>query len=240
MAIQAIIAHSSLSELRIVAKINELLRGFQRFRVKSFEPNRELFNRLALQGQTPRTLLIGCSDSRVDPAILTDSAPGDMFVVRNVANLVPPYETTGRYHGTSAALEYAVCTLEVETIILLGHSRCGGIQALLDGYGQNDEGEGFIAPWVQIAAPAREEVLRRWPDAGREFQQRACERAGIRASLNNLLTFPFIRQRVDDGHLTLYGWYYDLENGELLQYDAEKDRFYDLYFGAAPPDAKPA
>ena len=101
-----------------------------------------------------------------------------LFVVRNVANLVPPYETTGRYHGTSAALEFAVCNLQVENIIVLGHSRCGGIRALLDGYGQNDEGEGFIAPWVQIAAPAREEVLRRWPDAGREFQQRACERAG--------------------------------------------------------------
>ncbi|MBZ4194069.1 MAG: carbonic anhydrase [Candidatus Contendobacter sp.] len=224
-----------------MAEINELLRGFQRFRIKNFEPNRELFNRLAMQGQTPRTLLIGCSDSRVDPAILTDSAPGDMFVVRNVANLVPPYETTGRYHGTSAALEFAVCNLEVENIIVLGHSRCGGIKALLKGYGQNnDEGEGFIAPWVEIAAPAREEVLRRWPDAGHEFQQRACERAGIRASLDNLLTFPFLRQRVDDGRLTLHGWYYDLENGELLQYDAEKDRFYDLYFGAEPSVANPA
>ncbi|HOB61691.1 MAG TPA: carbonic anhydrase [Candidatus Competibacteraceae bacterium] len=220
-----------------MAKINELIQGFQRFRVKSFEPNREAYNRLAMQGQSPRALVISCSDSRVDPVILTDSAPGELFVVRNVANLVPPYETSGRYHGTSAALEYAVCNLEIPSIIILGHSRCGGIHALLEGYGTNHEGEGFIAPWVQIAAPARDEVLRRWPDASKEFQQRACERAGIRTSLTNLLTFPFIRQRVEDGRLNLYGWYYDLENGELMQYDFEKDRFYDLYFGPMPTDA---
>jgi len=222
-----------------MTEINELVQGFQRFRVKSFEPNRELFNRLAMQGQTPRTLLIGCSDSRVDPAILTDSAPGDMFVVRNVANLVPPYETTGRYHGTSAALEFAVCNLNVSNIIVLGHSRCGGIRALLEGYGRNEEGEGFIAPWVQIAAPARDEVLRRWPDASSEFKQRACERAGIRTSLMNLMTFPFIRQRVEDGRVKLYGWYYDLETGELMQYDPDKDRFYDMYFGPMPADIPP-
>jgi carbonic anhydrase len=220
-----------------MTNINELLQGFQRFRVKSFEPNRQLFNRLAMQGQTPRTLLVGCSDSRVDPAILTDSAPGDLFVIRNVANLVPPHETTGRYHGTSAALEFAVCNLKVANIIILGHSRCGGIRALLEGYGENDEGEGFIAPWVKIAASARDEVLQRWPDASNEFKQRACERAGIRASLTNLMTFPFIRQRVEQGELKLYGWYYDLENGELMQYDPEKDRFYDLYFGLMPTDA---
>lgn len=214
-----------------MSTIDELMQGFHRFRLKNFEPNRELFNQLAMKGQTPRTLLIGCSDSRVDPAILTDSAPGALFVIRNVANLIPPSETGGRYHGTSAAVEYAVCNLEVDNIIVLGHSRCGGINALLEGYGENNEGEGYIAPWVQIAAPARDEVLRRWPDASREFKQRACERASIRVSLTNLLTFPFIRQRVDAGSLKLYGWYYDLENGELMQYDSEKDRFYDMYFG---------
>lgn len=213
--------------------INELLQGFQRFRVKSFQPQRETFNRLALKGQTPSTLLVSCSDSRVDPAILTDAAPGDLFVVRNVASLIPPCETGGRHHGTSAAVEFAVCNLKVRDIIILGHSHCGGISALLDGYGENNEGEGYIAPWMNIAASARDEVLQRWPDASREFKQRACERAGIRASLANLMTFPFVRQRIEAKELFLYGWYYDLENGELLQYDAEKDRFYDLYFGTS-------
>ena len=216
--------------------INELLEGFKRFRIKSFEPTRETFNRLAMQGQTPTTLLIGCSDSRVDPAILTDSAPGDLFIVRNVANLIPPCETGGRYHGTSAAVEFAVCSLQVRNIIVLGHSHCGGITALLDGYGENDEGEGYIAPWMRIAAAARDEVIGRWPDASREFKQRACERAGVRVSLANLMTFPFVRQAAESGRLKLYGWYYDLESGELLQYDAEKDRFYDLYFGINPLD----
>ena len=213
--------------------INELLQGFQRFRVKTFQPQREIFNRLALQGQTPSTLLVSCSDSRVDPAILTDAAPGDLFVVRNVASLIPPCETGGRHHGTSAAVEFAVCNLKVSHIIILGQSHCGGISALLDGYGENNEGEGYIAPWMNIAASARDEVLQRWPDASREFKQRACERAGIRTSLANLMTFPFVRQRVEAKELFLYGWYYDLENGELLQYDAEKDRFYDLYFGTS-------
>lgn len=213
--------------------INELLQGFQRFRVKTFQPQREIFNRLALQGQTPSTLLVSCSDSRVDPAILTDAAPGDLFVVRNVASLIPPCETGGRHHGTSAAVEFAVCNLKVSHIIILGHSHCGGISALLDGYGENNEGEGYIAPWMNIAASARDEVLQRWPDASREFKQRACERAGIRTSLANLMTFPFVRQRVEAKELFLYGWYYDLENGELLQYDAERDRFYDLYFGTS-------
>ena len=213
--------------------INELLQGFQHFRVKTFQPQREIFNRLALQGQTPSTLLVSCSDSRVDPAILTDAAPGDLFVVRNVASLIPPCETGGRHHGTSAAVEFAVCNLKVSHIIILGHSHCGGISALLDGYGENNEGEGYIAPWMNIAASARDEVLQRWPDASREFKQRACERAGIRTSLANLMTFPFVRQRVEAKELFLYGWYYDLENGELLQYDAERDRFYDLYFGTS-------
>lgn len=207
--------------------VTELLQGFHRFRVKYFEPHRELFNKLAMQGQTPRTLLIGCSDSRVDPVLLTDSSPGDLFIVRNVANLVPPCEQGGRYHGTSAALEYAVCHLNVEQIIVLGHSHCGGINALMDINMANDDS--YITPWVQIAASARDEVLKIWPDASREFQQRACERASIRISLGNLMTFPFIRKAFESNLLQILGWYYDLENGELMQYDSDKDRYYDMY-----------
>ncbi|PIE83529.1 MAG: carbonic anhydrase [Candidatus Contendobacter odensis] len=220
-----------------MTEIKDLIQGFQRFKFNYFEPNRELFNRLAMQGQTPRTMLIGCSDSRVDPAMLTDAAPGDLFVVRNVANLVPPYEVTGGYHGTSAALEFAVCHLKVSNIIVMGHSHCGGIKALLESGGEDGEhsegaeNDGFIAPWVKIASVARNEVLQHWSDAGHELQQRACERVSIRTSLDNLMTFPFIRQRVEEGYLQLYGWYYDLESGELMQYDPDKDRFYDLYFG---------
>lgn len=210
-------------------EIKKLLEGFQRFHARYFEQNRQLFDQLARRGQAPPTLVIGCSDSRVDPAILTDTAPGDLFVVRNVANLVPPCERAGTFHGTSAALEFAVCNLEVKNIIVLGHAYCGGIRALMEGDRQ-DKGEGFIAPWVSIASPARELVLKRWPEASKEFQQRACERASILVSLENLLTFPFVRQRVEEGRLKLYGWYFDIDSGELMQYDPERRRFHDLYF----------
>lgn len=213
-----------------MAEIEKLLQGFQRFRSRYFEQDRTLFDKLARRGQAPKTLLIACSDSRVDPAILTDAEPGDLFVVRNVANLVPPCETGGSFHGTSAALEFAVCNLEVKNIVVLGHAHCGGIQALMEGYGEQNEGEGFIAPWMQMAARARDKVLARWPEASKEFQQRACERAGILVSLENLLTFPFVRQRVEDGRLQLFGWYFDIDNGELLQYDPERRHFHDLYF----------
>lgn len=210
-------------------EIKKLLQGFQRFHARYFEQNRQLFDQLARRGQTPPTLVIGCSDSRVDPAILTDTAPGDLFVVRNVANLVPPCESGGTFHGTSAALEFAVCNLGVKNVIVLGHAYCGGIRALMEG-SQQDKGEGFIAPWVSIATPARDAVLKRWPEASKEFQQRACERASILVSLENLLTFPFVRQRVEEGSLKLYGWYFDIDSGELMQYDSERRRFHDLYF----------
>jgi carbonic anhydrase len=216
-----------------------LLEGYRTFTSQRLPTEQTRYRELSERGQSPAVMVIGCCDSRVSPEVIFDAGPGELFVVRNVANLVPPYETTGRYHGTSAALEFAVCNLNVSNIIVLGHSRCGGIRALLEGYGRNEEGEGFIAPWVQIAAPARDEVLRRWPDASSEFKQRACERAGIRTSLMNLMTFPFIRQRVEDGRVKLYGWYYDLENGELMQYDPDKDRFYDMYFGPMPADIPP-
>jgi carbonic anhydrase len=209
-------------------EIKALLQGFRRFRSKTFEENRKLFSDLVQHGQSPKTVIIGCSDSRVDPAIITEAAPGDLFVVRNVANLVPPCEETGVYHGTSAALDFAVCNLKVRNIVVLGHAHCGGIKALIQGY--DHHAEGFIGPWVKIAAAARNNVLERWPDADKEFQQRACEQASVLVSLENLLTFPFIKEAVEAGRLRLFGWYFDLENGELLQYDPEKHHFYDLCF----------
>ena len=212
-----------------MAEIEALLQGFRRFRSHYFQANRALFNQLAQRGQSPKTMVIGCSDARVDPAVITDAAPGDLFVVRNVANLVPPYENDGVHHGTSAALEFAVCNLKVNNIVVLGHAHCGGIQALLEGYGEQHEGEGFIAPWMKMALSARQKVLDRWPDDGKAVQQCACERAGILVSLDNLMTFPFVKQRVEDGRLRLFGWYFDIENGELLQYDPEKHHFHDLF-----------
>lgn len=198
--------------------INKFIAGFKQFQRSYFGENQELFDKLK-QSQQPRTLIISCCDSRVDPAILTRSEPGDLFVVRNVANLVPPCEVGGGHHGISAALEFGVCSLGVKHIIVLGHSQCGGIRALMeDSYG-SEEG-GFISQWMNIAEPAREKVRRELPHKPFDLQARACEQAAILLSLENLLSFPWIAQRVSNGTLSLHGWYFDMSQGELLGYDA--------------------
>jgi carbonic anhydrase len=203
--------------------IERFISGFRRFREDWFGAESSPFAHLA-KGQKPKTMIIACSDSRVDPAILTNCEPGDIFTVRNVANLVPPYEVNGGLHGVSAALEFAVCHLGVEHIVVLGHSGCGGINALMAGT-CGCKGGGFITSWMSIAAPAWERVLTELPDKGPELQQRAAEQAAILLSLENLHTFPWIDERVVRGELSLHGWYFDLAAGELSEYDPEKSRF---------------
>lgn len=199
--------------------IRKLIDGFGRFRAKHFETEDSLYQRLTREGQSPRIMVIACCDSRVDPAIITDCDPGDLFVVRNVANLVPPHETVGHYHGTSAALEFAVRCLNVEEVIVLGHSRCGGIRALLSGI-QGADGLGqFITPWMAIAAEARNQVLSTGAGEPDEEAARACEQAAIRISLQNLLSFQWVKERVHAGRLNLHGWYFDMEHGQLLRYN---------------------
>ncbi len=203
--------------------IAKLIKGFKRFQERYFGEERSLFS--ALKGeQKPKILVIGCSDSRVDPALLTGCAPGELFVVRNVANLVPPYEHDGAYHGVSAALEYAVCHLEVEHIIILGHSGCGGILALLDGIPLDRSSE-YISKWVGIAGRAREIVMRQMADKPFHKQAEACEQVSILVSLENLLTFPWVRNRVESGTLFLHGWYVDISTGNLFCYLPASGRF---------------
>jgi carbonic anhydrase len=203
--------------------LRKLIGGFRRFQKNYFQSDDSLFDQLRC-GQNPGVLVIGCSDSRVDPAIVTDCRPGDLFVVRNVANLVPPYEPDAKYHGVSAAVEYAVNFLRVQHVIIMGHSGCGGIDALFrsDESAKNDE---FISRWVDIARPAKEAVLRDLHSKPVELQRRACEQAAILISLENLLTFPWLAQRVRQGGLALHGWYFDLEKGELLGYNPETGVF---------------
>lgn len=196
--------------------IAKFIKGFMRFQQNYFCDEDALFAEL-ITGQNPKALVVACSDSRVDPAIITDCAPGDIFVIRNVANLIPAYEPDGRRHGVSAALEFAVRKLQVEHVIVLGHSRCGGIEALMEG-GDGDPGGDFILDWMDIAAPAREEVLRELQGKDPDKQCRACEQAAVLVSLRNLLTFPWVAARVEAGSLILHGWYFDMEKGELLGY----------------------
>lgn len=205
--------------------IEKLVDGFKRFRIHNYETNSALFDHLAKQGQSPKTIVVGCCDSRVDPAIVTDCDPGDLFIIRNVANLVPPFETSGNYHGTSAALEFGVRRLEVENIIVLGHARCGGIQALLNNTLGAEPQEGFISGWMKVASNARNRVLSRMPEDSPEMQERACEQESILVSLDNLLTFPWILERVAQRKLVLHGWYFDMERGELLRYNPGNNRF---------------
>ncbi len=202
--------------------IARLITGFRRFQKVYFRGDNELFDELK-GGQNPNTLVIGCCDSRVDPAILTDSAPGDLFVVRNVGNLVPPYEPDAGHHGISAALEYAVCGLQVQHVIILGHSQCGGIAYLMknDGAGQSE----FIGHWVGMVSAAKQEVDDRLSGKPAEVRQRACEQAAILLSLDNLLTFPWLRERAEKGELFLHGWYFDLVSGELLSYSPDAGAF---------------
>jgi len=200
-----------------------LIEGFQRFRERHFARGSVQFQDLVQFGQAPKTLVVACCDSRVDPALVLDCAPGDLFVIRNVANLVPPAENQGHYHGTSAALEFGVRNLEVQHIIVLGHAQCGGIHALLER--SVDKDESFIAGWMGIAEVARQRVERDHAEASSEVRHRACEQQAILVSLNNLMTFSWIRERVEQGRLTLHGWYFDIEHGELLGYDATSLRF---------------
>lgn len=185
--------------------LSKLLSGFQAFRETYFADAPGLFRSLNREGQKPRVLVIACSDSRVDPAILFNAAPGELFVVRNVANLVPPYQPDGQYHGTSAAIEFAVRDLEVSEILVLGHSSCGGIGALRDLARGHPENREFIGPWVAIAADA----------CAAHADAAEVEQAAIRQSVDNLRSFPWLAAREAAGLLTLHGWWFDLEAGAL-------------------------
>lgn len=205
----------------------QLIQGFARFRGTHFSAQDVMYRNLVEQGQTPKFLIVGCCDSRVDPALIFDCAPGDLFVIRNVANLVPPVEGRAGHHGTTAALEYGVRNLGVEHIIVLGHAHCGGIQTLMKTGGASDP-DSFIDDWMKLAEGARASVIQDFTDADDEQRQRACEQRAILVSLQNLHTFSWIAQRVELGTLTLHGWYFDIEQGQLLGYDAASRKFIKL------------
>ncbi|WP_298215181.1 carbonic anhydrase [Acidocella sp.] len=195
--------------------MKSLLEGYERFRHGYWQEHAEVYSLLAKEGQKPRAMVIACSDSRVAPEMIFDCAPGEIFVVRNVSALVPPYAPDDKKHGTSAALEFAVNSLNVRSIIVMGHSRCGGIQALMMGPGGGNRD--FIDSWMEIASAARQRVCDSPDLNGAEFEAQceACEHEAVRVSLANLLTFPWIKERVMDGRLTLAGLHFNVESGRL-------------------------
>jgi carbonic anhydrase len=208
-----------------VADFDALIDGYRRFRDHGWSQQRERWSRLA-EGQSPKVMIIACSDSRVDPAMIFDANPGEMFVVRNVANLVPPYEPDRSYHGVSAALEFAVTQLEVEEIIVLGHGYCGGCAAALTGqFDDAGQGEGhFIAHWIDMLTPVRDRIRAEHPELDRAAF-RAMEHEGVRISLANLRTFPWVAEREAAGTLKLHGAFFAISDGVLHVLDEESGAF---------------
>jgi len=201
---------------RTISNSIELLIARARaFRAGPYTQQQPLYNRLVREGQSPKIMMIACSDSRVDPSLIFDSEPGDIFMVRNVASLVPPCVPDESYHGTSAALEYAVLALRVEHIVVLGHGYCGGIDALLRGIDRGDPRSDFIGPWLRCAADVRDLVVERMPDSDHGKQARELEYESARQSVRNLMTFPWIQERVEAGALKLHAWHFDIAEGTL-------------------------
>ncbi len=200
----------------------DLIAGYRRFRAGRYREARDLFHRLR-DGQRPATMIIACADSRADPAMIFDAAPGELFTVRNVAALVPPYEESGGLHGVSAALEFAVTALQVKQIVVMGHGGCGGIAASLAAAADRPVGR-FIAPWVELAAEARDAVLRDESIARSDWQE-AVEQGAVGQSLKNLMTFPFVRSAVEHGALNMDGAWFSIGKGELQWRDPKTGEF---------------
>jgi carbonic anhydrase len=198
--------------------MRQLLEGYRRFRKGRWAEQRALYEQLA-EGQKPRLLVIACSDSRVDPTTIFNTRPGELFVIRNVANLVPPYEQGEGLHGTSAALEFAVRKLQVHTILVMGHARCGGVNAALDG-GESLEGTEFLSGWVALLDAAKERIPSPCHDP-----HHALERESIRVSLERLMSFPFVAAAVEAGTLSLEGALFDVSTGDLDHFDQAAGSF---------------
>lgn len=208
-------------------EIRRVVDGYKKFKKEYFEDKTHEFQNLVDNGQKPKILIIACSDSRVDPAIVTNSKPGDLFVIRNVANLVPPYEPDNGYHGTSAALEFGVCTLKVEHIIIFGHTQCGGINSIIE---QSDSSQPmwFIENWMKIAKPSCVQAINENPETEPEKLSEICGQYSLINSLKNLRTFPWINQKILDGKLSLHAWNFDLPTGTIKVYDEELQIFTEL------------
>jgi carbonic anhydrase len=193
--------------------MDALIDGYRRFRSEVWPAERARYEALARFGQSPQTMAIACSDSRVDPQTVFGAAPGEMFVLRNVGGLVPPYEPDAHYHGTSAAIEFAVRVLKVKRLVVLGHAQCGGVRAMA--LGPPPEARDFVAGWVEIARPALGGA------SGDTAPLAAIEAAVVRLSLANLRTFPWVAEAAAAGRLTLAGFRFDIETGVLSRVDAD-------------------
>ena len=202
-----------------------LERGYARFREGRYTRERRLYETLA-RGQSPRSAVLACADSRVDPAMIFDARPGELFVLRNVANLVPDYEADGAFHGTSAGLEYAVRHLKVDDIVVMGHAACGGIDACIHHFTDGSAAGPFIDPWVGLADDAFRRVRARQPAVAGDDLQHEVELESIRSSLARLRTFPFVADALAERRLRLHGAWFSIASGEMLWLDDDERDFH--------------
>lgn len=208
---------------------DSLVTGYRNFMTGRYVGERERYRVLAETGQKPQTLVIACCDSRAAPETIFDAGPGELFVVRNVANMVPPYEPDGQYHATSAALEFAVQALKVRDIIVMGHGRCGGIRAALDPNAEPLSPGDFIGKWMGLLKPAAEQIQTNSVMTAGE-RQTALERISIRNSIANLKSFPCVKILEERGKLSIHGAWFDIGNGELWIMNRETRDFERLEF----------
>jgi len=208
--------------------IRKLIQGSKRFQNKEFKKHKNTFEKLVTQGQSPKVLFIGCCDSRVLPNLITNTGPGDLFIVRNIGNFVAPYKPDEDFHSTAAAIEYAVTILEVQDIIVCGHSQCGAIGALYKQQKLENEDLVHVKTWLNLGMPAKELVEELEPNATKEDTLTMTEEISVLFQLENLMTYPTVKKRVQAGELALNGWHYDIESGEIAAYDDEKEEFLPL------------
>ncbi|KJC43066.1 carbonate dehydratase [Bradyrhizobium sp. LTSPM299] len=201
----------------------QLIDGYRTFATQRLPTEQSRYRELSERGQSPETMLIGCSDSRVSPEVIFDAGPGELFVVRNVANLVPVYQPDSGTHGVSAALEYAVNVLKVKHIVVLGHAQCGGIRAFVDKIQPLSPGD-FIGKWMQMFVKPGEVVEQREHESMQDFVVRI-EKAAVFRSLENLMTFPFVRDAVERGEMQLHGAYFGVAKGSLFVLDPVAKEF---------------
>ena len=203
--------------------MKKLLEGIVKFREGDFEAHKELFKGLK-EGQKPHTLFISCSDSRIDPNMITGTLPGELFIIRNIANIVPPFRETAEYVATTSAIEYAVLNLEVENIIVCGHSNCGGCAACLkpSDFLNNLQ---HTKKWLELSHPVRDRVLKEINDDRPEVREWMMEQGNVVEQLKHLLSYPYIKERAESGRLKLSGWHYIIETGEIYIYDKDREEF---------------
>lgn len=215
-----------------MAAYERLITGYRQFRENYQSEENEEWLKVAGTKQDPKVMMVACSDSRVHPAILTRSALGELFMIRNVANVVPPFEEDGddsTYHGTSAAIEFAINHLHVEHIIVMGHSGCGGIGALMDqSITDKTKGYSFIRPWMSIVEGARDFSELEKASMSKESRVSTCEQRAVLISLNNLVSFPWVNKSIREGKLKLHGWYFDIKSGNLSEYDWDAEKFEEI------------